>query len=311
MRVVRGFQGLHLALDKPAATVGNFDGVHRGHQQVMRDAVAAASRRGAESVVCTFDPHTTQVLRPAQAPPLLQTLEQKLDAIGQLGVDLTVVIPFTPEIAATRRRAFVDEFLCGELAVGSLHVSKGFSFGRGRSGKTQYLEERAAEMGFAVARVEARELDREQVSSTRIRQAVIAGDVELARHLLGRPFALSGKVVTGSGRGRSLGTPTANLLPDNGCRPAPGVYAGFARSANERHAAVINVGHRPTFGNDGPLCFEAHLLDFEGDLYAQVLEVEFVARVRDERQFATPAELVAQIRHDVDATRARLQAVVS
>jgi len=310
MRVVHGFRQLGLALDRPAATVGNFDGVHRGHQQVMRDAVAAAAARGTNSVVCTFDPHTTQVLRPERAPQLIQTLEQKLGAIESLGIDVAVVIPFSPEIAATGRRAFVDEFLGVELGVGSLHVSKGFSFGRGRSGKTQYLEERASEMGFSVSRVEARELDHEYVSSTRIREAVIAGDVELARHLLGRPFALMGEIVAGSGRGHALGSPTANLVPENGCLPARGVYAGFVRGAGIYAPAVMNIGHRPTFEADGPLCFEAHLLDFEGDLYEQRLEFDFVAQVREEREFATPADLVAQIEADVVVARARLQEAV-
>ena len=310
MQVVRGFRQLDLALQRPAATVGNFDGVHRGHQQVMRDAVAAAAARETLSVVCTFDPHTTQVLRPEEAPQLLQTLDQKLTAIEAIGVDLTVVIPFSPEIAATGRRAFVDDFLCGELGVGSLHVSKGFSFGQGRSGKTQYLEERATEMGFSVHRVEARELDSEFVSSSRIRDAVRSGDVELARHMLGRPFALSGEVVAGSGRGRALGMPTANLAPGDGCVPALGVYAGFVRGTGIYVPAVMNVGHRPTFETEGPLCFEAHLLDFEGDLYEQCLEFDFVARVREERKFPTPAELVTQIESDVAIARLRLQEVV-
>jgi len=311
MRVVRGFRELDLDLDRPAATVGNFDGVHRGHQQVMRHAVTAAAERGTLSVVCTFAPHTMQVLRPERAPLLLQTLEQRLAAIDDLGIDLAVVIPFSPEIAATGRRTFVDGFLCGELGVGSLHVSKGFSFGRGRSGKTEYLEERASEMGFAVARVDARELESEHVSSTRIRDAVTSGDVQLAQHLLGRPFALSGKVVTGSGRGHSLGAPTANLLPDNDCRPAAGVYAGFVRGADLHLPAVMNIGHRPTFESEGALCFEAHLLDFEGDLYEQRLEFDFIARVRDERRFATPEELAAQIQSDVAVARERLRQVVS
>jgi len=311
MRVVRGFRQLDLALERPAATVGNFDGVHRGHQHVMRDAVTAAGNRGTKSVVCTFDPHTTLVLRPEHAPQLLQTLDQKLTAIEALEIDLAVVIPFSPEIAATGRRAFVEDFLCGELGVGSLHVSKGFSFGRGRTGKTQYLEERATEMGFGVTRVGARELDSEYVSSTRIREAVMAGDVELARHLLGRPFALVGEVASGRGRGHSLGAPTANLIPANGCLPAVGVYAGFVRNDTGDLPAVMNVGHRPTFEAEGPLCFEAHLLDFDGDLYEQRLEFDFVARVRDERQFTTRAELVTQIQADVAVARARLQEAVS
>ncbi len=277
----------------------------------MRDAIAAATARGAESVVCTFDPHTRQVLRPQHSPELLQTLEQRISAIESLGVDVTVVIPFDTGIAATGRRAFVDDFLFGELNVGSLHVSKGFSFGRGRSGKTEYLEERASELDFEVIRVEARELESEQVSSTRIREAVRAGDIESARHLLGRPFAIRGSVVPGRGRGRELGAPTANLVPENGCLPPPGVYAGFVPAQGACLAAVMNIGHRPTFEPDGSLSFEVHLLDFDGDLYEQHLDFDFEARLRDERKFGSTADLAEQIRADVEEARRRLGAEIS
>jgi riboflavin kinase/FMN adenylyltransferase len=307
MRVVRGFHDLQLDLVRPAVTIGNFDGVHRGHQQVMRAAVEAACRRGALSVVCTFEPHTMQVLRPAAAPQLLQTVEQKLSAISELGVDIAVVIPFDDSVATTGRRRFVDEFLVAELHVGSLYVSKGFSFGRGRSGRTEYLEERAAELDFDVVRVDARELEGDAVSSTRIRQAVRDGDVALAGALLGRPYAVIGEVVKGTGRGHTLGTPTANLVPDNECLPATGVYAGWVRSGPQRTPAVINIGSRPTFDSDAATHYEAHLLDFEGNLYGQELEFELVTRLRDERRFPSPDELASQIATDIAGARLQLR----
>ncbi len=301
MRVVRGFDGLALGLRRSAVTVGNFDGVHRGHQAVMADAVAAARARGATSVVCTFDPHTMQVLRPEHAPPMLQTVEQRLDAIARVGVDLAVVIPFSREIAATGRRGFVERFLCGELDVGSLHVSKGFQFGRDRSGGTSYLEERGSALGFDVFRVPPCFVDDVAVSSTRIRDAVRDGDVVLAARLIGRPYAIVGRVVEGAGRGQALGRPTANVAPDNEWMLRGGVYSARVRVHEQVHDAVVNIGVRPTFEDAGPLAVEAHLLEYRGDLYGASVEVQFIGRIRDEQRFSDGDALQQRIVADVEA----------
>lgn len=303
MRVVRGFRGLGLELRDSAVTVGNFDGVHRGHQQVVRAAVAAASRRGVPAVVCTFEPHTLRVLAPERAPALLQTLAQRLDALSDLEVDVAVVIPFDADVAATPRSVFVEDFLCGELSVGSLHMSKGFQFGHDREGRTSYLEERGRELGFDVTRVAACIVGGRPVSSTRIRELLAAGDVQGAADLLGRPYRVAGRIVAGAGRGRGLGRPTANLEPINEIVPGAGVYSAVARWDDRSAAAVVNVGRRPTFESDAAETVEAHLLDVTADLYGSELALDFISRIREERRFDDAEALRRQIDRDVASAR--------
>lgn len=304
MRVTRGYHDLGLQLHAPAVTIGNFDGVHLGHQAVIGAALAAAAGRGGDAVVCTFDPHTAHVLRPTAAPPLLQTLEQRLRAIESLGVTHCVVIPFDREIAATGHRHFVDAFLRRELHVQSLHVSKGFSFGRDRAGSTAYLERRAKQCGFGVERVPAVLIAGEPVSSTRVRQLVAAGEVVEAARLLGRPYAVVGRVVAGAGRGRGIGVPTANLEPLNGCLPGRGVYVTEARLKGEEFAAISNVGVRPTFEPEATgLVIETHLLEGSEPLAGADIEIAFLERLRDERRFESATALAAQIGVDIGLAR--------
>lgn len=305
MHVTRGYHDLRLRLRATAVTIGNFDGVHVGHQAVMRAALTAATAHGGEAVVCTFDPHTAHVLRPQSAPPLLQTLEQRLRAIAALGVAHCVVVPFDHDVAATGHEHFVDDFLCRQLQVRSLHVSKGFSFGRDRAGSTAYLERRAAECGFTVERVPAVLVGGAPVSSSRVRELVTAGDVSAAAELLTRPFAVSGTVIPGAGRGRVIGTPTANLDARNGCLPGRGVYVTEAHYGGATVAAITNVGVRPTFETrSSASVIETHLLDHDAALHGGELEVAFLARLRDERRFADAAALAVQIRADIEQARA-------
>lgn len=304
MRVVRGYRGLGLENRSPAVTIGNFDGVHLGHQRVMLAAVVEAKRRRVPSVVCTFDPHTMQVLRPGSAPPLLQTLDQRLRAMEALGLDLAVVIPFDRELAATTPEGFVDAFLLEELHVGSLHLSSGFSFGRDKAGNRAYLERRSAACGFRVERVPALLVADRPVSSTRIRARLAEGRVAEAAELLGRPYALVGEVVAGAGRGRRLDARTANLRVHNRCIPAHGVYLCEVAVDGGMRSAVTNVGVRPTFGDAGEATVETHLLDHQGgSLYGRELEVSFLERLRDERRFDSVEELRAQIAHDLERAR--------
>lgn len=304
MRVIRGYRELGLDLRAPAVTIGNFDGVHRGHQQVMRSALDEARRRGVVAVACTFDPHTVRVLRPAASPRLLQTLDQRLRAIGELGIDVAVVIPFDLEVARTPHEEFVDGFLVGQLHVGSLHLSKGFSFGKDKAGNREYLERRSAACGFHVVRVPALVAGGAPISATRIRALLARGAVAEAHELLDRPFALAGRVVQGAGRGDLLAARTANLAVANEVLPARGVYATEARLGARRYPAATNVGVRPTFGEDGPVTVEAHLLDYGGGpLYGEAIELCFLERLRDERQFPSPHELRRQIAADVRAVR--------
>lgn len=308
MRVTRGYHDLGLRLHGPAVTIGNFDGVHLGHQAVMKAAIAAAAARDSDTVVCTFDPHTAQVLRPQLAPPLLQTLSQRLQAIAALGVAHCVVIPFDHQVAATGHRHFVDEFLRRELRVLSLHVSEGFSFGRDRAGSTAYLERRSRQCGFSVERVRAVLVGGAPVSSSRVREQLVGGDVAVAAALLGRPFAVCGTVVAGAGRGHRLGAPTANLRVGDGCLPAHGVYVTEARVGGAVAAAITNVGLRPTFEPAAATpVVETHLLEGAlgvDALYDREMEVAFLGRLRDERRFDSPEALAAQVGRDIEQARA-------
>jgi len=306
VRVVRGFSGLDLGLRSSAVTVGNFDGVHRGHQRVICSARRAAQDRGTASVVCTFDPHTRRVLRPAAAPVMLQTLSQRLHAIEALGVDVVVVIPFDLEVAATPHQRFVDDFLLGELAMASLHVSAGFSFGQDHAGSAATVERRARESGFEVIRVAPEIRHGEPVCSTRIRLALAAGDVALAAELLSRQHVVGGVVVAGAGRGREIGVPTANLALYSECVPAAGVYATWCRTREVRRPSVTNIGTRPTFGSGGDRVVETHLLEGNEDLYGKSIEIGFVRRIRGERRFDSAADLRRQIDSDIASARAEL-----
>ncbi len=302
MRVVRGFRHLDLHLDRPAVTIGNFDGVHLGHQEVMRRTTDGARQRGAKAVVCTFDPHTMAVLSD-NPPASLQTTEQRIAAIEAVGVDVAVVIPFDRQIAAIGRRRFVDDFLIAELDVGSVHVSEGFSFGRERAGRTAYLERRAEDAGFTVERVPAVVVDGEPVSSSRVRELIGRGKIEAAAALLGRPYALAGEIVSGRGRGRLLAAPTANLELGDACTPRRGVYVAEVRLDGETHQAVANIGSRPTFEAHGDLVAEAHMLDFTESIYGRNIELGLLRMLREERTFPDGAALAAQIQDDVRATR--------
>jgi riboflavin kinase/FMN adenylyltransferase len=290
----------------PVVTVGNFDGVHRGHQVLVGRTVEAARRAGGTSVVLTFDPHPTRVLSPDRAPATLTTLAQKGELLTSLGIERLAVLPFTREVASHSPEEFARDVLAGALGARAVVVGESFRFGRGRRGDAARLEALGAGLGFSVEAVPPIVLDGAPVSSTRVREALQDGDVEVAARLLGRPAFVDALVVQGDGRGRMIGVPTANLEPDNELLPAPGVYAGRCRlPEGGTHSAVVNLGRRPTFGG-GRLTLEAHVLDFEGDLYGKRLRLSFEARLRGEERFATVAALVVQIHRDVEEARARL-----
>ena len=293
-------------LGPASVAVGNFDGVHRGHQALVAAAVARSRASGASAVVLTFDPHPARVLRPQAAPAALTTLAQKEELVAALGIDRLVVVPFDARLAALSAEAFAREVL--QQALGARHVVVGesFRFGRGREGDPRRLEALGASLGFAVEVVPPLVEDGRPISSSRVREALERADVGEARKLLGRDYFVDGEVVRGDGRGRTIGVPTANLAPLEQILPAHGVYAARCRpGAGAWHAAAVNVGERPTFGG-GRVRLEAHLVDFEGDLYGARLRVAFHERLRGEQRFESPDALVAQIRRDIEAARARL-----
>ncbi|MFO0566945.1 MAG: bifunctional riboflavin kinase/FAD synthetase [Polyangiaceae bacterium] len=300
--------GAMLPSSRPSLVViGNFDGVHRGHQAVLASARERAAAAGLRPVVLTFDPHPSVVLGKAPSS-VLTTMARRVELLARALPDLTVVVqPFTRELAAHTARAFVESLLIRDLGARVVIVGKNFCFGAGRSGDVDTLAQLGAELGFqAIAHELAGDADG-SYSSSRIRGHVVSGEVELAEALLGRPHATTGRVVHGDHRGRTIGVPTANLEAVAELVPKNGVYAALVdRVATDGAAevlgrAVVNVGVRPTVAA-GP-SLEAHVLDFQGDLYDATLRLHFVARLRDEQKFSGLDSLVEQIRKDVEKGR--------
>ena len=288
-------------------TIGTFDGVHLGHRTLINRAIAEAQDRGMASCVLTWDRHPAVTLRPDKAPPALSAPERKIELIEQLGPDLLVVLPFDEELAAMEAKDFASGVIARGLRARLVIVGEGWRFGRKAAGDTVMLAEIGRTDGFEVEAIGLEQLADSKVSSTRIREAVRAGDMPLARDLLGRPFDIDGAVEHGDHRGKSLGVPTANVTPDPTLvRPSRGVYAGRARVEDVWYSAAINVGVNPTFGGDEsttPVRVEAYLLDFDGDLYGQWVRVEFWQRLRDEVRFGSSEALIEQMHRDIEETR--------
>jgi len=283
-------------------TVGVFDGVHRGHQQLITGMVEAAHTTHNVAIVLTFDPHPATTLG-YEPPPLLTTVEERAELLATLGLDVLLVLPFTPATARTPATDFV-EALIHHLHLVELWGGPDFALGHRRKGDISFLRHLGAERGFTVCLVEPLAWEGTLVSSSRVRAALQAGDISQATDCLGRPYQLAGVVVHGRGLGRNIGVPTATLSPPpKRLIPASGVYVCLAHTENRgTHPAVINVGASPTFGGH-TLAVEAHLLDFDADLYGQVLALDFIAHLRDERAFPTVSALVAQIHDDIAQAR--------
>ena len=311
MRIVAGSRALAGPLRRGVVTVGNFDGLHVGHQEILR-IVTERARGGGESAVYTFEPHPRKVLRPESAPRLLTTLEQKLELIEAAGVDVSVVEPFDADFAKLDAETFVREVLYARLRPQAVYVGYDFRFGHDREGSMRTLTELGPHLGFAVTIVPEVTVGGSDVNSTRIRELLGEGRVADASELLGRPYRVRGKVIEGDRRGRTLGFPTANLDPENEVLPAQGVYAGRIRILDAGGTAglpaVVNVGRRPTFKDAAELLAEAHLIDWSGDLYGRRVELSFLERLREERRFPDVDALRRQIEADRDAARDRLAA---
>jgi riboflavin kinase/FMN adenylyltransferase len=313
VRVVAGSQALGAPLRRGVVTVGNFDGLHVGHREILRIVTERARARGGEAAVYTFEPHPRKVLRADVPPKLLTTLEQKLELIASEGVDVTVVEPFDREFARQSAVEFVRDVLYARLRPEEVYVGYDFRFGHDREGSMRTLTEMGPHLGFAVTIVPEVTVGGRDVNSTRIRELLAEGHVEDAGSLLGRPYAVRGRVVEGDRRGRTLGFPTVNLAPENEVLPAVGVYAGRLRrldagAGEAALPAVVNVGRRPTVKPDDPVLAEAHVIDWSGDLYGQRVELAFLHHLREERRFPDLEALRLQIGRDRDLARERLAA---
>jgi len=280
--------------------IGTFDGIHLGHQQVLRYAIERAKESGAVSTAVTFEPPPLKVLRPEQAPPRISTNQQRMDWFGAVGLEAAVVLPFTKELAALTPEEFVEQILVRQLQVRAVVVGDNFRFGHKQAGDVKFLRELGMRHGFEVVVHTPVMLDGEVVSSTLIRKLVSEGDVRHAAKLLGRPFVLTGEVVSGTGTGRKFTFPTLNLKPEQQLLPARGVYITrtVLEGETSSHRSVTNVGMRPTFNGAG-LSVETHLLDYSGNFSPKRIEVRFWKRLREEKKFAGPEELKAQIEKDI------------
>jgi riboflavin kinase/FMN adenylyltransferase len=286
-----------------ALTIGVFDGIHRGHQHVLATVVARARQLGLDAAALTFEPHPAQIVRPEHAPLLLTALDERIPLLAAQGLDLLVIEPFTAALSRLRAAAFMER-VCDALPLRELWIGWDFVLGHDREGTPAVLRQIGTRLGFSVHIVERLATDGPRLSSTAARHALLEGDIDTATTILGRPYHLAGRVVSGDRRGSTIGVPTANLaLPAGRLVPANGVYVCRAQVAGAWRPAVTNIGVRPTF-EGVRRTVEAHLLDFDGNLYDQPLTLQILARLRAEQRFASVAELVAQIRRDVAAARA-------
>jgi riboflavin kinase/FMN adenylyltransferase len=284
-------------------TVGFFDGVHAGHQAVLGLTVEAARARGVPSVAVTFDRHPREILTPGKEPRLLTTVERKAELIGQHGIDVLLILEFTQAFSEWPAEDFVRRILVEGLHAEHCVVGANFTFGHRARGDIDLLVAEGPAHGFTGERVDLLELDGRRVSSSSVREALAAGDLDWPLRAMGRRFVLDGTVVSGAGRGHGLGFPTANLQTwPRLLLPGRGIYAGRVTTGDVERVAAIDVGTNPTFGSE-PLHAEAYLLDFEGDLVGRPMSVEFWARLRDEERFETSEELSAAIADDVRRTR--------
>jgi riboflavin kinase / FMN adenylyltransferase len=307
MKIIHAANELKPGNRKVCLAIGFFDGVHLGHQQIIRQAIADAHQHKAVALVLTFDCHPNTVVAPARVPPLIYSLPQKLRAISSLGVDHAWLVHFDKQFSEQSGEDFVRHLVRDLGPIRSICVGADFVFGHKRSGDVTLLKKLGGEFDFSVHGLAAVSLDGRMVSSTRIREAIQTNNLDAASQMLGRSYAICGKVMPGDQLGRQLGFPTANLEVKDLILPPNGVYAGFTKVKGRDYQAVLNIGFRPTMASVQPaLRMEVHLLAFKGELYGAELEVEIGGKVRDEKKFASLSELREQIARDVAAVRSRV-----
>ncbi len=307
MKVLHGLEALESPLAQSVLTVGNFDGVHRAHQQLLAQAGLFAANTGGPVVVLTFEPHPLTIVTPSKAPPRLSTPDEKLRYLAEGGADITVVARSEPDLLNLEAEAFIEDIILKRFNPTHIVEGPSFGFGRGRTGTPDVLRQVARHSGCEVHILEPVTLQIDQgetlmVSSSMIRRLLAEGKVRRAALCLGRAYALTGQVVTGDGRGRSIGFPTANIEAPGQLVPGDGVYAAEAVIDGDRRTAAVSIGRKPTFGG-AALAVEAHLIDFDGDLYARTIRIEFHRRLRPQQAFASTEALIAQMGRDVEDIR--------
>jgi len=298
MKVFKGIGEITPEFRSSVITIGNFDGIHLAHQEILQRVVREAGLRRSRSIVITFDPHPQKVLHPERRPfYLLTTLDEKVKLIESLDLDAVLLIAFTQAFSAMTAEAFVREILWDKLRIQKVFIGHDYAFGNRKQGNEDFLRSMGGMLGFEVESINTFTVSDTTVSSTNIRKAVLGGDVAKAALLLGHPYSLSGTVIRGYQRGREIGIPTANIEPGKELLPANGVYAVVVDLEGVRHAGVLNVGFNPTFSNE-KLSVEVHIMNFDGELYGKGLTVSFIERIRSEMKFESPQKLGEQILRD-------------
>jgi riboflavin kinase/FMN adenylyltransferase len=306
MRVIKNGRELK-KMKGPVITLGNFDGLHLGHQRILKKVSERAKALGCPSVVYTFEPHPLKVVAPRKSPPLITDMEDKAIIIESFGIDFLLLARFTKEFASRHPGEFVEDELVRGLSAKEVFVGHDYAFGRGKLGTVEHLKGLGGDFGFSVTVIPAYKKKGRVVSSSRVRELVTTGEVREAAGLLGRDYSIKGRVVRGRDMGREIGYPTANLKVTSELIPKRGVYASYVTVNKARHPGVVNIGTAPTVGGK-KISVEAHILDFERKIYGKKIEVSFVRRLRDEKKFGSKEELSRQIRKDTQRARRMLGA---
>ncbi len=307
MILITDLKNIEKKFDKSILTLGNFDGLHIGHQELVRMIISRAKEVGALSMVVTFRPHPLKILAPEKCPPLISIYEEKIRLFEKLGIDVLVKIPFTMEFSTMSPEDFVRDILCGTLGASEIFVGYNYRFGKGREGDIRKLRSLGEKYGFTVREVAQIAVDGEVISSTRIRTLIKNGDVGHAAKLLGRAYAIAGIVVRGDGRGKGLGFPTANIAPKHSLVPPDGVYAVRLVVREKVYDGIANIGMRPTFSKK-TVAIEVNVFNFNEDIYGEDISLYFIKKIRDEKKFRSAGALVTQIRSDIEVAREILAA---
>lgn len=298
MNIIRGIAAIPAGLTNTVVTIGNFDGVHRGHQELIKRVIKRAAEMNAASVVVTFEPHPAKVLRPDKAPRQLISLQEKIELFQSYGINVVICIEFTPEFAAKSPDEFAEEVLCRKIGARVIIVGANYKFGKGQSGDISYLRQKGRMLGFEVEVVDPVEIGGARVSSSRIREHLAKGDVETVSGLLGRYYSIDGVVTPGHHRGMVLGYPTANIYTVDEAIPKNGIYAVRVLFGPMILDGACYIGNQPTFAGE-KIGIEVYLFDFSGELYHEHLTVQFVKMIREEKRFDNKEELIQQIKDDV------------
>jgi riboflavin kinase/FMN adenylyltransferase len=302
MEIIRVREKIYQNFNAPSVALGNFDGVHLGHQEIIGRTVQSAHSKGRTAVVYTFDPHPRLVLAKAPDVPRITTPRERADILEHLGIDVLILAEFTLEFAAQTPEEFVQNILVEELGTRHLFVGENYRFGKGRAGTPAVLKKMAAALGFNVHVVHPVKVGEIVVSSSRIRESLMKGEVREANLLLGREFTIEGRVIHGHHRGKQLGFPTANIKPEIKLHPPEGVYAVYCRVGDVYHRGVMNIGFNPTF-KDRRVSYEVHILDYDQELYGETIRIYLVERLRSEMAFDGVEALKEQIRKDIELSR--------